>query len=131
MIRKGAVPFKPGTVFLLVLIAVLGYGMFIWADANVGKANKTSLEDQKNAIVCSNIEVSNEGIQESQNQTTLFFSTNMDVEKLNFEFNGTKIVTKTLESVERDQLESVSVNITEFSSVSAKVPDCGRDFRFQ
>lgn len=131
MTRKGTIPFKPGTIFLFVLIAALGYGMFTWADTNIGEANKTSLESQKDAIVCSNIKISNEGVQESQNQTTLFFSANRDLDRLNLDFEGKKNVTKTLKSVERDKLESTTVNISDFSSVSLKVPDCERVFRFE
>jgi hypothetical protein len=131
MTREGIIPFKPGTVLLFILIAALGYGIFTWADTNIGKTNKNALEDQSDAIACSNIEIANEGVQESQNQTTLFFSVNRDLTRLNLEFKGRETVAKTLESVEKDKLESTTVNISKFSNVTITVPNCERVFRFE
>lgn len=131
MAKIGSMLFKPGTVFLFVLIAVFGFGVYSWADANIGKTRETSLEDQQNAIVCSNLAISNEGIRTTQNQAEIFFKANQDVKRVNLNFRGDSNVSDAVESVEAGEIRNSAVNISNFSSVSLKASGCSRIFRFE
>jgi hypothetical protein len=131
MNRKGSMLLRPGTIFLFVLIAALGIGMYSWAETTIGQTRKDSIDNQNNAIGCSTLEISKADIQISRNQTKLFFEVNKDVEKVKLDFEGEKSVSKTVEPVEKSKIETVAVNISNFSSVSAETPKCNRVFRFK
>jgi len=130
MTRKGAF-LRPGTVLLFVFIALFGFGMYNWAITNIGETRENSIENQNNAIACSGLEIANQGIQRSEDQVTLFFESNRDVERLDLNFEGERNVTRTVRLVQKGKIESATANMSNFSSVSLKTRECSRVFEFE
>lgn len=131
MTKKGSLLFKPGTILLFVLIAALGFGMYAWASENIGETKERSLDNQDSAIACSHLRISKEDMQVSENQVKLFFKSNNDLEEVNVNFEGRRNVSKTVGTLESGQLRRVTANVSDFSSVSLKTPECSRVFRFK
>jgi len=86
MIRKGAALLKPGTLLLFVFMAAFGFGVYSWASTSLIETREDSLNDQNNAIECSTLEISNAGIQTTENGVKLFFESNKDLEHVNVNF---------------------------------------------
>ena len=127
---KGAAFLRPGTLLMFFIIAAFGFGMYNWASSNLTETRSDSLDSQSSALVCSNLEISNAGLYESDGHVDLYFETNSDVEEVNIDFQGDRTVTRTVRLVQENRIESVSANVSEFSSVSLTVPDCSRVFQF-
>lgn len=130
MNRPGSLLFRPGTIFLFVMIALMGFGMYTWANTSIGKTSEQSIQSQNNAIECSGLEITEEGIKTTQNQTKVFFEVNRDVEQVDLNFEGEINVNKSVEDVERGEIRTVAANISNMSSVSLKTPRCDQVFRF-
>ena len=130
MTRKGAF-LRPGTILLFVFIALFGFGMYNWATTNLSDTRESSLEDQNNAIACSGLEIYEQGIQTSEDRVTLFFEVNRDVERVDLNFEGEKNITRTVRLVQKGRIQSSTVNMSNFSSVSLKTRECSRVFQFE
>jgi hypothetical protein len=131
MNEKGALLLRPGTLVLFVFIAAFGFGVYSWASSSLNETREDSLEGQTDAIVCSNLEISEEGLQVSEEQVTLFFEVNRDVERVDLSFEGNETITKTIRLVQKDRIQSATVELSDFSSVSLRIPDCSRIFEFE
>lgn len=131
MNEKGALLLRPGTLVLFVFIAAFGFGVYSWASSSLNETREDSLEGQTDAIVCSNLEISEEGLQVSEEQVTLFFEVNRDVERVDLSFEGNETFTKTIRLVQKDRIQSATVELSDFSSVSLRIPDCSRIFEFE
>jgi hypothetical protein len=131
MNEKGALLLRPGTLVLFVFIAAFGFGVYSWASSSLNETREESLEGQTDAIVCSNLEISEEGLQVSEEQVTLFFEVNRDVERVDLSFEGNETITKTIRLVQKDRIQSATVELSDFSSVSLRIPDCSRIFEFE
>lgn len=131
MSKKAELLLKPGTLIIFVFIGILGLGLYLWATSGLNDTRESSLQDQNKAIVCSNIEVSNSGIQNSGNKVTVFFKSNTDLESISLNFEGETNVTKTVESIEANKIHSATANMSDYSEILLKTPDCSRVFRFE
>lgn len=130
MTQKGAF-LRPGTILLFVFIALFGFGMYNWTITNLSETRESSLEDQSNAIACSGLEINEQGIQTSEDRVTLFFEVNKDVDEVDLNFEGEKNITRTVRLVQKGKIQSSTVNMSNFSSVSLKTRECSRVFEFE
>ncbi len=128
---KGELLLKPGTLIIFVFIGLLGLGMYFWVNSSLDDTREDSFEDQSDAITCSNIKISNEGIQTSGDRITVFFESNTDLERVDLNFEGDRNVSKTVNVVEANRIYSSTANMSDYSKILLKTPDCSRIFRFE
>lgn len=131
MTAKGSTFLKPGTLLLFVFMAAFGYGMFNWATTNLAETRDNSMSQQSNAIECSNLEITEQGLRTSDNRVTLFFKVNRDVERVDLNFEGERNVTRTVRLVQEGRIQSSTANLSDFDNVVLKTPDCSRIFEFK
>lgn len=131
MTDSGSLLLRPGTIFLFVLILLMGLGMYTWANTSIGNTGERSLENQNDAISCSGLEISREELNVGPNQTEIFFKANKNLEKVKVEFRGSENVNVTLKSVTKGSLQKASANISNFTSVSLKAQSCSPVFRYE
>lgn len=128
---KGSLLLRPGTIFLFILIALMGLGLYTWANTEIGSTRESSLENQDNAITCSGLSISREDLNSYSNSTEIFFKSNKDLERVNVKFRGSENVNVTIGPLERGELRQASANISNFSSVSLKAASCDQIFRYE
>jgi len=131
MSLKGSAFLKPGTMLLFIFMAAFGYGVFNWATTNLSETRDNSLNQQSNAIECSNLEITEQGLRTSGDRVTLFFEVNRDVERVDLNFEGERNIKRTVRLVQEGRIQSSTANLSEFDNVVLKTPHCSRIFKFE
>ncbi len=119
---------KPGTVFMFAVIAVFGFGMYSWASTHLEDTGERSIEEGRQAIGCSTLDVDIEEFDVNETHTRVFFQPNKDVENVYVRFRGEENVTRVVESVSAGNIVRSSAPSTNFQKVSVKVDGCERIF---
>lgn len=127
----GSLLLRPGTIFLFIMIGLLGLGMYSWANTSLGQTKQKSLQNQNDAIACSGLSIQKIKLNSNQTYAEVFFKVNRDAEKVHANFQGDENATRTLSSVETGSLEKMSANVSNFSKVSLKTETCEQVFVYE
>lgn len=122
---------KPGTVFMFILILVMGIGVFHWASGTIKESSKNSMDKQDDAFKCSGINVELANLRTSNNTVNAFFIVNRDVDRVYVNFEGDRNVTREVEYGGQNSLSNVSVTLEGFEEVSFRAPPCEQRFIFK
>ncbi|WEL19155.1 hypothetical protein [Candidatus Nanohalococcus occultus] len=111
------------TVALVVIGSALLLSVWTWASETVGEQKQVSTENKQTAITCSSLEINQVDTLHNETHTTVFFSTNTDVDALRVRFygNGTREVNVT--DVSQQSLNEVSVALPE-AEAEIYAPSC-------
>lgn len=119
---------RPGTLFLFVLIAALGIGMFTWASDYMQTSGEQSLEEQRKAIDCSGLEINFRGNSTNETHTTFYIEVDQPVEAAVAEFSGEQNYTHTETDFRSGELRGFSAPFHDIKSLKVYVRNCERVF---
>ena len=123
--------FKPGTLVLILLIAVFGFFVYNWISGSVTDTGDQVIQDQSNAIECSRLDVDFLNLSYSENSTRVSFRVNRDIEHLSARFEGGKNTTVQVHDIKRESIATASVNGTNYSEVRLKIDGCDQVFDYE
>lgn len=115
---------KPGTIFMFLLIAVFGFGIFNWASDSINTTGEKSLKQQDDAFRCSALSIDLAGLNQRQSNVTAFFTVNQDVEEVRVNFEGEKNLTAIVDYGGANSLTNVTAPLETVETVSFKVDGC-------
>ncbi len=123
---------KPGTLFIFLIIGGLVFAMYTWADDTLERSKNQSLEDQRKAIQCSNVEVRFIDRQFNGTHTTIFVQVNHPVRALlvNF-YSRDRNVSRVVNRPEQNSLLRVEAPVGTSSDVEALTAGCERVFNYR
>lgn len=119
---------RPGTLFLFVLIAALGIGMFTWASDYMTQTGEQSLEEQRQAIDCSGLDVDFRGNSTNETHTTFYIEFDQPVEAAIAEFSGEINYTHTETDFRTGELRGFSAPFHDIDGLNVYVQNCDRVF---
>lgn len=119
---------QPGTLLLIIVIGLILLGLINWASDAIEVSGEKSLEEQQNAIVCSNLEV--DFVDRGSNEThqEVYVQVNQPVEELIVEFYGDGNHTSKVENVGENSITKTSAPLESVSEVQARARGCDRVF---
>ncbi|PSH01631.1 MAG: hypothetical protein BRC27_01515 [Nanohaloarchaea archaeon SW_10_44_10] len=129
--RKGQFMFKPGTLVLMLFIAVFGFLVYNWISGSVTDTGDQVIQDQSSAIECSRLDVDFLDLSYSENSTRISFRVNRDIEHLSARFEGGKNTTVQVHDIKRESIATASVNGTNYSEVRLKIDGCDQVFDYE
>lgn len=128
---RGQLLFRPGTVLLVIFIALFGYFVFSWASGSISGTGQQALQSQEEALDCSRLDVDFLGLTDDSNSTTVSFQVNMDVDDVKVSFQGKENRTVEIESLRQQELASAKARGNSYSDILVVVDGCGKVFRYQ
>ncbi|PSG99994.1 MAG: hypothetical protein BRC28_01750 [Nanohaloarchaea archaeon SW_4_43_9] len=129
--RKGQFMFKPGTLVLMLFIAVFGFFVYNWISGSVTDTGDQVIQDQSNTIECSRLDVDFLDLSYSENSTRISFRVNRDIEHLSASFKGGRNTTVQVHDVKQESIATASVNGTNYSEVRLKIDGCDQVFDYE
>jgi len=119
---------RPGTLLLILVIGLVLFGLFNWASDTFSQTEEQSLENQENAIRCSNLNI--DIIEGSRNSTheVVYIQANQPIDSLLVEFEGSGNHTELIENVEKSSIVEASAPMETVKRVRVRVSGCNRVF---
>lgn len=121
---------KPGTFILMMFMLGLGLALYSWADTSFDQITETSQEEREDSIACAGLQIKLEDITETDNSSTVFFTSNRELDAVYVRAEGDRNFTRTIESVEREQLRSAEIGMDHFSTVDFRSDPCEHTFTY-
>jgi hypothetical protein len=128
---KGQLAFKPGTILLLVFIAVFGLFVYNWASSSVGETGNQTIEDQAEALECSRLSVEFLNFRQESNFTSVSFQFNQPVETANVNFRGKENKSVEIQRLKEGSMRTAEANGTGYSNVYISTEGCGKVFSYK
>lgn len=117
---------KPGTVLIVLFIALLGFFVYNWAADSITETGDTTLQEQQNVLGCSELDIEIMDFSPQENVTKASFSSNQETENVSVVFVGENNVTVEFDRLQPRSMETASASGTGYSDVYIEVLGCGR-----
>lgn len=117
---------KPGTVLIVVFIAVLGFFVYSWSADSITNTGDKTLQEQQNVIDCSKLDIEIMDFSPQDNVTKVSFSSNQETENVSAVFVGENNVTAEFDRLQPRSMETARASGTGYSNVYIEVQGCGR-----
>lgn len=109
---------------LILLGAMIILSVWGWASGKIDMAKESSLDDRNTSLTCSGLEIDFVDREENSTHTTVYFSSNKNIELLEARFKGRNSSYDTnVTGLKRNQLRAVSGPVPD-AEVMIEAPKC-------
>ena len=126
--EEGGVWFlRPGTLFLMMIMLVVGFGIVSWSSQDV--FGDEPLQRQEQTIACSNVNLKFLDHTSNATHETVYIQVNKPVDAVLVNFEGDRNVTQVVDYGSAQRIVQVSARLNNLSGIEARVSGCERLFR--
>lgn len=122
--------FKPGTVALVIFIAIVGYMSYTLVSGNVNEIGETASDERKAAMDCSELDVNFVEVDEKDRNVTVFFRSSDDLSGISIGFEGLN-TTRTMTDIQANTIHNATVNVSDFDNIYIETARCPDAYRWR
>lgn len=124
--------FKPGTIALFILIALLGVALFNWASENINAVGDETSRQQELTVGCAGLETRFVEVDDRGENTTVYFEVGDGrINSASVKIVGDRNYTERIEEMRQNSLQRVSGRVGEFQRVRVEVQPCDQVFEYR
>ena len=122
--------FKPGTVVLFFVIAVVGYMSYTLVSGNIQELGSSAEDEREVVMDCSTLELEFVDVSETREGVRVFFRSNDDLAGVGVGAESSN-KTSTVEDVEKDRMYNATLNVSDYSGLYLETDRCPDPYYLQ